>query len=107
VNAFRALADERRRQILQLLRSRDLTVGEIVERFDVTQPAISQHLKVLRAAGLVTQRREGTRRLYRARSDGLVDLQSFLADFFDARLGELKELAEAEETEGRRGGERN
>ena len=107
MNAFRAIADERRRRILQLLRSRELTVGEIVERFDVTQPAISQHLKVLRAAGLVTDRREGTRRLYRARSEGLVDLQSFLADFFDARLGQLKELAEAEEIERGRDGGRN
>ena len=64
---LQALAEPRRREILGLLADRELTAGEIAARFDVTRPAVSQHLAVLRAAGLVSERRDGTRRLYRAR----------------------------------------
>lgn len=100
--ALRALAEPRRREILGLVRDRELTVGEIASQFDVTRPAISQHLKVLREAGLVSDRREGTRRYYRALPEGLNELRAFLEGFWDVRLEALKAAAESE-SETRRG----
>ena len=95
--ALKAIAAPRRRQILSLVRDRELSAGEIATNFDVTRPAISQHLNVLKEAGLVTERRSGTRRLYRARPDGLAELRAFLEDFWDDRLDALKREAESEE----------
>jgi DNA-binding transcriptional ArsR family regulator len=95
--AVRAIAAPRRRHILTLVRDRELTAGEIASHFDVTRPAISQHLNVLKEAGLVNERRNGTRRLYRARPEGLVELRQFLDAFWDARLEALKREAEKEE----------
>ena len=92
--ALRALAAPRRREILRLVRHQELTSGAIAARFDVTGPAISQHLGVLKEAGLVSERREGTRRLYRARPDGLADVRRFVEDFWDDRLDRLREAAE-------------
>lgn len=92
-----AIAEPRRRDILRLIQERELSSGEIAAQFDVTGPAISQHLKVLREAGLVTQRRAGTRRLYRARPEGLAELRDFLDEFWGAGLLQLKQAAEAEE----------
>ena len=94
---FRVIAEPRRREILRLIWERELGSGEIASRFDVTGPAISQHLRVLVDAGMVTVRREGTRRLYRARPEGLEELRSFLDAFWEDGLGHLKEEAEAEE----------
>lgn len=94
--ALQALAEPRRRAILGLVRDRELTVGEIASQFEVTRPAISQHLKVLREAGLVTVRREGTRRYYRALPDGLNELRAFIEGFWDARLEALKAAVEDE-----------
>ncbi len=94
---FQALADERRRNILRLIQNTELSAGEIAGHFDVTQPAISQHLRVLVEAQLVTMRRQGTRRLYRVRSEGLVQVREFLEGFWDASLQELKRAAENEE----------
>ena len=94
--ALQALAEPRRREILGLVRDRELTVGEIASQFDVTRPAISQHLKVLREAGLVSHRREGTRRYYRALPEGLNELRAFLEGFWDVRLEALKVAAESE-----------
>jgi DNA-binding transcriptional ArsR family regulator len=107
VEVFDAIAQPTRREILRLLAEGELTAGTVASRFDVTQPAISQHLKVLREAGLVRERRDGARRLYSVRPEGLSDLQSFLATFFDERLMHLKDLAEAEERSGARDAERN
>ena len=73
-----ALADSRRRRILELVRDYELTAGEIAAEFDVTRPAVSQHLRVLREAGLIIERRHGTRRLYRTARGGLEDLRAFL-----------------------------
>ena len=95
--ALKAIAAPRRRQILTLVRDGELTAGEIASHFDVTRPAISQHLNVLKEAGLVNERRNGTRRLYRARPEGLVELRQFLDAFWDARLEALKREAEKEE----------
>jgi DNA-binding transcriptional ArsR family regulator len=107
MNLFLAIAPERRREILTRLRGRELSVGELAEQVGVTQPAVSQHLKVLKGVGLVSERREGTRHMFTARPEGLVELQEFLASFFDERLERLKAAAEAEERSGVRDAERN
>lgn len=99
--ALQALADPRRRQILALVRERELAAGEIASQFDVTRPAISQHLTVLRKAGLVSERRAGTRRLYRARPSGIVELRAWLEEFWDDGLARLQRAAEQEEASGR------
>ena len=95
--ALRAIAAPHRRQILTLVRDGELSAGEIAGHFDVTRPAVSQHLNVLKEAGLVTERRNGTRRLYRARPEGLAQLKAFLEEFWDERLEALKREAEREE----------
>ena len=95
--ALKAIAEPRRRAILALVRDGELSAGEIASHFDVTRPAVSQHLNVLKEAGLVNERRNGTRRLYRARPEGLVELRAFLEGFWDVRLDELKRQAEKEE----------
>jgi DNA-binding transcriptional ArsR family regulator len=97
VEAARAIAEPRRRRILQLVGSRELSAGEIASRFEVTRPAISQHLTVLKGAGLLSERRDGTRRLYRARPEGLAELRDFLDEFWADGLDRLKAAAEQEE----------
>jgi DNA-binding transcriptional ArsR family regulator len=101
--AIRAIAEPNRRRILQLVTSKELSAGEIASRFEITRPAVSQHLGVLREAGLVTERREGTRRLYSLRPEGFADLKSFLEAFWGEGLERLKEAAELEEGRRRRG----
>src|SRR5258705_6019953 len=98
--ALRAIAEPRRRQILELVRANELSAGEIETQFDVTWRAISQHLRVLKGAGLVNERREGTRRLYRARPEGLEELMAFLERFWDERLANLKREDEHDEAAG-------
>jgi DNA-binding transcriptional ArsR family regulator len=100
--ALKAIVEPRRRAILRLVRDGELSAGEIASHFEVTRPAVSQHLSVLKEAGLVEERRNGTRRLYRARPEGLADLRVFLEEFWDARLEALKR--EAEDTERREHG---
>ena len=95
--ALRAIAEPRRRQILELVRIHELSAGEIAGHFAVTWPAISQHLRVLRDADLVSERRVGTRRLYRARPEGLEELMIFLGAFWDERIAALKREAESDE----------
>ena len=95
--ALQAIAEPRRREILQLIRDQERTVGDIADQFEVTRPAISQHLRVLKEAGLVAERREGTRRFYRARPEGLLELRAYLEGFWDQRLEALRDAAEAEE----------
>ncbi len=95
--SLKAIAEPRRRQILRLVRDGELSAGEIAAHFDVTRPAISQHLNVLKGARLVSERRNGTRRLYRARPEGLGELKAFLEEFWDERLEALKREAEQEE----------
>jgi len=93
----RAIAEPRRRDILELVRERELSAGEISASFEVTRPAVSQHLTVLKDAGLLTERRDGARRLYRARPDGLAELRGFLDRFWSDRLERLKYAAELEQ----------
>ena len=97
--ALRAIAAPRRRQILQLVRDGELSAGEIASHFDVTRPAVSQDLTLLKEAGLVDERRNGTRRLYRVRPEGMADVRAFLEEFWDTRLDALKREAEREERE--------
>jgi DNA-binding transcriptional ArsR family regulator len=95
--ALRGIAAPHRRTILRLVADNELSAGEIAAHFDLTRPAVSQHLSVLKEAGLVSERRNGTRRLYRARPEGLVELKAFLDEFWGARLEALKREAEREE----------
>jgi DNA-binding transcriptional ArsR family regulator len=95
--ALKAIAAPHRRQILSLVRDGELSAGEIAAHFDVTRPAVSQHLGVLKEAGLVGERRNGTKRLYRARPEGLEPIRAFLEEFWDERLDALKREAESEE----------
>ena len=95
--ALKAIAEPRRRAILRLVSDTELPVGSIAAHFDVTRPAISQHLTVLKEAGLVSERRNGTRRLYKARPEGLIEVRSFLDEFWSDRLEALKREAEREE----------
>jgi DNA-binding transcriptional ArsR family regulator len=99
--ALRAIAGPRRRRILTLVRDAELSAGEIAAQFDVTRPAVSQDLTLLKEAGLVTERRNGTRRLYRVRPEGLAPLKSFLDEFWDDRLEALKRESEREERKKR------
>jgi DNA-binding transcriptional ArsR family regulator len=94
--ALRALAEPRRRAILQLVAHDELAAGEIAAAFDVTRPAVSQHLTVLKEAGLLTERREGTRRLYGARPEGLAELREMLDDLWVSALDRARRIVEAD-----------
>jgi DNA-binding transcriptional ArsR family regulator len=96
-DVLRALAEPRRQEILQLLGTAEMASGEIAGHFAVSRPAISQHLQVLKAAGLVSERRLGTRRLYQARPEGLAELRAFIDVFWDDALSRLAREAEVEE----------
>jgi DNA-binding transcriptional ArsR family regulator len=94
--ALKALAEPRRREILRLVAHDELAAGEIAAAFDVTRTAVSQHLTVLKTAGLLVERRDGTRRLYRARPEGLAGLREFLDDMWASSLDVARRLVEAE-----------
>lgn len=94
---LKVIAAQRRRQILQLIWDRELPAGEIARHFDVSWPAISQHLGILREAGFVTERREGTSRLYRADRDALGTLRSIVEAQWESGLNSLADRAEAEQ----------
>ena len=87
--AARAVAEPTRREILQLVRDDERTVGDISDHFDVSRPAISQHLRVLADAELVTVRHDGTRRFYRARPEGLAELTEWMTGFWTNSLQTL------------------
>lgn len=95
--ALKAIAEPNRRRILRLVRDDELSAGEIASNFEISWPAVSQHLGVLKEAGLVDERRNGVRRLYRARPEGLTELQAFLEELWSDRLTALKREAEREE----------
>jgi DNA-binding transcriptional ArsR family regulator len=105
---LKAIAEPRRREILQLVSGGgELTAGEIAARFDVTRPAISQHLTILRNAGLLEERREGTRRLYRVRPEAFGEVRAYLESFWDESLLALKNVVESDERRAIRGNPRN
>jgi DNA-binding transcriptional ArsR family regulator len=93
-----ALAEPMRRQVLEVLRAGPRSVGELTDAVPVSQSAVSQHLRVLREAGLVTERREGTRRLYRVDPDGLSSLRAYLDGFWDDALEAFRRFADEEDT---------
>lgn len=95
--ALDAIALPRRREILRLVWDRERSAGEIAATFDVTFGAISQHLRVLREAGLVEQRKQGRHRYYRARKTALGPLGDYLESLWAGHLDRLRDLAEAEE----------
>lgn len=95
--ALKAIAEPRRREILRLVKDEELSAGEIASHFDISWPAVSQHLGVLKEAGLVDERRNGVRRLYRVRPEGLTAVQAFLEEFWSDRLAALKREAERDE----------
>jgi DNA-binding transcriptional ArsR family regulator len=91
---LRALADPHRRDIIRLIRDTELPAGQIATQFTLTQQAVSQHLTVLKKAGLLDERREGTRRLYRFRSDALTPVRELLDEFWPDALNRLKRAVE-------------
>jgi DNA-binding transcriptional ArsR family regulator len=97
VDPLLALSSPRRREILRLVWSAELPAGDIARAFDVSWPAISQNLRVLKAAGLVKERRRGTSRLYRADRVALKPLESYLRTMWTRKIDRLRLLAEAEE----------
>jgi DNA-binding transcriptional ArsR family regulator len=98
--ALHALAEPRRRAILRLVSHSELAAGEIAGFFDVTRSAVSQHLTVLKNAGLLTERKVATRRLYRARPEGLAGLRQFLDQMWASSLEAARDLVEADLTVG-------
>jgi DNA-binding transcriptional ArsR family regulator len=100
--ALRAIADPRRREILALVRERELPAGEIAARFDVTRPAISQHLKVLKDARLVTDQARGRLRLYRLDPAGFNSLRDYFDQFWTEALDAFAQHVEARATRRRR-----
>ena len=98
--AMDALGDPTRRAIFEQLRRGPRAVGEIASELPVSRPAVSQHLRVLKDAGLVTERREGTRRLYRLDPDGLGELRDYFDDFWTEALAGFKAAAESERRDG-------
>src|SRR5665811_1307982 len=101
--AFKALAEPRRRAILRLVWLQELPATAIAEQFpDVSRPAVSQHLTVLKEADLVTERRDGTRRLYSANPRTMAELRAFIDDYWSSSLERLRDVAEAAEERKRR-----
>jgi DNA-binding transcriptional ArsR family regulator len=98
--AMDALGDPTRRAIFEQLRRGPRAVGEIASELPVSRPAVSQHLRVLKDVGLVTERREGTRRLYRLDPDGLGELRDYFDDFWTEALAGFKAAAERERRDG-------
>jgi DNA-binding transcriptional ArsR family regulator len=92
--ALKALAEPHRRVILELVAGEPRPVGDIAGHLDITPQAVSRHLKVLREAGLVDERREGTRHLFVVNPDGFSAVQQFLADFWTRHLGQLRNAVE-------------
>jgi DNA-binding transcriptional ArsR family regulator len=94
VDALDALGDPTRRRVFERLRRGPLSVTELAEKLPVSRPAVSQHLRVLKQAGLVTERRDGTRRLYRIDPDGLGELRDYLDDFWGDALAAFQAAVE-------------
>ncbi|TML66001.1 MAG: winged helix-turn-helix transcriptional regulator [Actinobacteria bacterium] len=95
-DGFAALADPTRRAVFEHLRRGPRPVGDIARALPVSRPAVSQHLRVLKEAGLVTERKEGTRRLYRIDPDGLAAIRDYFDDFWNEALAAFKAAAESE-----------
>jgi len=94
---LQVIAAPRRLRILELVWDRELSAGDIAAEFDVSWSAVSQHLRVLKAAGFVVERRQGTSRFYRTDKAALGSLRSVVEDHWRRGLGRVKDLAEAEQ----------
>jgi len=101
-SAWKAVADDSRRQVLELLKDKDRTPTEIATHFDFTLPALSTHLKVLKDAGLVNDRKEGQNRYYSVNRDSMSEMMRFFDLFWDDRLKSLKEYVESKESKKRK-----
>ena len=99
---MRALAEPRRRDIPHLVRDDELSAGAIASHFDVSRPAISQHLRVLKDAGLLDERRDGTRRLYALRPEAIDAVRAYLDALWPSSLTRLKDVVEQDRRTGRR-----
>jgi DNA-binding transcriptional ArsR family regulator len=95
MDVVKVIAQPRRREILRLCWRVERSAGDLADAFDITFGAVSQHLKVLREASLVTVRRDGTRRFYQANRDGLGSLAAYLEEMWAGQLDRLAGLAEA------------
>jgi DNA-binding transcriptional ArsR family regulator len=99
---LKVIAQPNRRQILRLIANQELSAGEIAANFEISRPAVSQHLSVLKEANLISERRRGTQRLYRARPEAIAELKDFLDDFWADRLERLKHSIEHQERQRKR-----
>jgi DNA-binding transcriptional ArsR family regulator len=100
---LQSIAEPTRFAILQLVRKSEMSAGDIAGNFkNITRPAVSQHLGVLKKAGLISERRNGTSRIYRLKPEGFEPIKTLLEDFWDSRLDKLKTAAEKEERKKRR-----
>jgi DNA-binding transcriptional ArsR family regulator len=97
--AMTALGDPTRRAIFERLRGGPESVGGLADGLPVSRPAVSQHLRVLREAGLVTERREGTRRIYALAPRGIAELRAYFDEFWNVALAQFQAAAERKETE--------
>ncbi|GJM16743.1 MAG: transcriptional regulator [Thermodesulfobacteriota bacterium] len=98
LDKIQAISDPTRYAIIELLRDKEMPAGKIAGEFkSITRPAVSQHLRVLKNKGLLSERREGTKRLYSIRNEGFIEIYQFLSKFWDVRLQKLQTLAEMEE----------
>ncbi|MBT3366672.1 MAG: winged helix-turn-helix transcriptional regulator [Nitrospina sp.] len=103
IDTLQAIAEPNRLSILQLMRNAELSAGEVAGHFkEISRPAVSQHLRVLKKAGLIAERRQGTSRIYRLRPEGFESLKALLENFWDSRLEKLKTAAEKEERKKRK-----
>jgi DNA-binding transcriptional ArsR family regulator len=96
-DAIQALGDPTRRAVFERLRGGPLSVGDLASGLPVSRPAVSQHLRVLKNAGLVSERREGTRNFYSVDGDGLAELRAYFEGFWDEALAAFKAAAESDE----------
>jgi DNA-binding transcriptional ArsR family regulator len=94
VTVLKAIAEPRRQEILRLIWPGERTAGDVAAHFNISRPAISKHLRILKEAGLLEERRVGTQRLYRARPERLADARRFLESFWDDGLAAIKRSAE-------------
>jgi DNA-binding transcriptional ArsR family regulator len=101
VHPLEALGDPTRRSIFERLRRGATSVTELASELPVSRPAVSQHLRVLKEAGLVSERRDGTRRIYRVDPDGLGEVRDYFDDFWSDVLAAFKDAVERGEEEGR------
>jgi DNA-binding transcriptional ArsR family regulator len=95
-NGFAALGDPTRRALFERLARRPLSVGKLAAGMSVTRPAVSQHLRVLKRAGLVMDRQEGTRRVYQVDTRGIQAMRAYLDRFWDTALAAFKAAADEE-----------